>query len=65
MGTIVIKADSQSSKLLKELAERLGAEVTSLNDEQYEDILLGNMMEAEKTGTTVSREDIFKKLKQP
>jgi len=53
MGAIVIKADSQSSKLLKELAERLGAEVTSLNDEQYEDILLGNMMEAEKTGTTV------------
>lgn len=64
MGAIIIKADRQSSRILKELAERLGADVTSLNDEQYEDILLGNIMEAEKTRTTVSRDDIFKKLRK-
>jgi len=63
MGAIVIKADSRSQKLLKELAEKLGAEVTDIKDEQYEDFLLGQMMDAEKTGKPVSREKILKRLK--
>jgi len=64
MSTIVITTDNQSSKILKELAERLGAKVLSLKDEQYEDLLLGTKMESEKTRKSVSRETIFKKLRR-
>lgn len=63
MSTIVITTDNQSSKILKELAERLGAKVLSLKDEQYEDLLLGTKMESEKTRKSVSRETIFKNSK--
>jgi len=63
MGAFIIKADSQSSKILKELAERLGAIVTNVKDDQYEDFILGAIMDSEKTGKTVSREAIFQKLK--
>ncbi len=62
MGVKVIKADSHSSKILKELAEQLGASVTNIKEDQYEDFLLGEIMTGEKTGKLVSREDIFKKL---
>jgi hypothetical protein len=62
MGAIIIKADNQSSKILKELAERLGARVTNVKDEQYEDFILGTLMDSVKTGKTVSREEIFRKL---
>ena len=62
MGAIIIKADSQSSKILKDLAKHLGAIVTTVRDEQYEDLLLGKMMEEAKTGTSVGKESIFKKL---
>jgi hypothetical protein len=64
MGTIVITADNQSNKILKEIAKRLGAKVMKLKDEQYEDLLLGSLMDSEKTGETVSKEIIFKKLRR-
>lgn len=64
MSTIVITTDNQSSRILKERAERLGASVMSFKDDQYEDLLLGAKMDAEKTGENVSRETIFKKLKK-
>ena len=64
MGAIIIRADQKSSKLLKELAVQLGAVVTNVKDEQYEDFMLGTMMDSEKTGEIVSREEIFKKLKE-
>ena len=62
MGAIIIKADNKSSKILKELAERLGGDVTTISEEQYEDVLLGVLMEKEKTGKNTSRATIFKKL---
>jgi hypothetical protein len=62
MGAIIIKADDQSSKLLKALAEKLGGNVTQINEEQYEDLLLGSLMEKEKSGKNTSRAAIFKKL---
>ena len=62
MGAIVIKADNRSSKILKELAEQLGAQVTDIKNDQYEDFLLGQIMDSEKTGKTVSRSKIFNKL---
>ena len=63
MGAIIIKADNQSNKILSELAKKLGADVFTLNDQQFEDIALGTIMNNEKTGRTVSRELIFKKLR--
>ena len=64
MGAIIIRADQKSNKLLKELAVQLGAAVTNLKHEQYEDFMLGTLMDSEKTGEIVSREEIFKKLKE-
>ena len=60
MGAIVIEADAKSKKIFKALAEKLGADVTAMNAEQYEDFLLGNLMEEEKTGKTVSKKEIIR-----
>ena len=62
MGDIIIKADSKSNKLLRELAEKLGGSVTIITEEQYEDVLLGSLMDKEKTGINATRSTIFKKL---
>ena len=64
MGAIIISADQKSSKLLKELAVQLGAVVINVKDEHYEYFMLGTLMDSEKTGEIVSREEIFKKLKE-
>ena len=63
MSTILIKADKQSSKLLAELAKKLGGNVVDMKDEQFEDFMLGTVMNKVKTGKTVSRASILKKLK--
>jgi hypothetical protein len=63
MGSGFIKADHKINKLLKELAVQLGAVVTNVKDEHYEDFILGTLMDSEKTGEIVSREEIFKKIK--
>jgi hypothetical protein len=62
MSALVIKADNQNSKILRELAKKLGADVLSINEEQYEDLALGSIMDKVKTGKSVSRESIMKKL---
>jgi 5-bromo-4-chloroindolyl phosphate hydrolysis protein len=62
MSAIVIKADNQNTKILKELAKKLGADVLNINEEQYEDLALGLIMDKVKTGETVSRDSIMKKL---
>jgi hypothetical protein len=62
MSAIVIQADSKSNKILSDLAKKLGGNVLSINDSQYEDIALGHLMDKEKTGKTVSREEVMKKL---
>jgi hypothetical protein len=64
MGAIIIKADHKINKLLKELAVQLGAVVTNVKDEHYEDFILGTLMDSKKIGEIVSREEIFKKLKE-
>lgn len=63
MGAIVIKADSHSNKILSDLAKKLGANVLSLKDEQFEDLALGSLMNTIKTDENVSRDLIMKKLK--
>ena len=63
MSEIVIKADSKSNKILKDLAKKLGANVLNMNDAQYEDFLLGSIINSEKTGEDVSKEEVIKKIK--
>lgn len=64
MSAIIIKADDKSNKILKELAKRLGANVVNMNDSQYEDFLMGSIIDSEKTGEDVPRVEIIKKLKK-
>jgi hypothetical protein len=64
MSAIIIKADEKSNKILKELAKQLGANVVSLKDNQYEDFLLGTIIDSEKTGKDASREEVLQKLKK-
>ena len=63
MGAIIIKADNKSNKILSDLARKLGGNVFNLSEDQYEDLLLGQLMDSHKTGELVSRESILKKLK--
>ena len=64
MGAILIQADSQSNKILSDLAKKLGAKVLSIKDEQFEDLALGSLMNTVKTNENVSRELIMKKLRK-
>jgi len=63
MSAIIIKADSQSNKILSALAKKLGGNVFSIKEDQFEDYMLGSLMNSVKTGKTVPRSTIFKKLK--
>jgi hypothetical protein len=38
--------------------------VTNVKDGHYEDFMLGTLMDSKKIGEIVSREEIFKKLKE-
>lgn len=62
MGAIVIKLDSKSNKILVALVKKLGGNVFTIGDDQYENFLLGALMDEEKTGELVSRELIIEKL---
>jgi len=63
MGAILIKGDPENNKIIEKLAKKLGSNVHSIKDEEYEDIVFGKMMEESKTGKVVIREEIMKKLK--
>ena len=62
MSAIIINVDTKSNKIIAKLAKKLGGNVLSIDDTQYEDIALGVLMDKEKTGESVSREKILKKL---
>ena len=64
MSAIVIKADNQNTKILKELAKKLGADVLNINEDQFEDLALGMMMDKVETGETVNRDSIMNKLEK-
>ena len=63
MGAIIIKGNSENNEIIKALAQKLGSNVLSIKDEEFEDIAFGKMMEDEKTNELVTREEIMKKLK--
>ncbi|MDP2423860.1 MAG: hypothetical protein U1C46_07860 [Bacteroidales bacterium] len=50
-------------RLIIQLAKRLGGRVSGLSQQQYEDLLLGQLMDKAKTGETVPRSSILEKLK--
>jgi len=64
MSAIIIKSDNQNTKILKELAKKLGADVISINEDLYEDLALGLLIDRSKTGENVSRDSIMKKLNE-
>jgi hypothetical protein len=63
MSTILIKTDTKNSKLQEQLALQLGGDVIKLSDTQFEDLMLGALMNSVKTGKIVSKNSILKKLK--
>jgi hypothetical protein len=63
MSAILIKTDKKSSKILSELAKKLGGNVLDVKDDQFEDFMIGTLMDKVKTGKTVSKSTILKKLK--
>ncbi len=62
MGAIVIRTDKHNTRILREIAKKFGANVLNINEEQFEDISLGILMDELKTGENVSRDSIMKKL---
>jgi hypothetical protein len=63
MGAVVIKINEKNNRLISKLVKELGGNVISINEEQYEDLAFGKLIESEKTGENVSRDSILKKLK--
>lgn len=59
---IVYGTDKKNTRLIIELAKQLGGKVSGLTKDQYEDILLGNIMDKVKTGKEVSKSAILEKL---
>jgi CheY-like chemotaxis protein len=65
MASIIIQSDnSDNLELIAKLAKKLGVHVSSVTDEQSEDLAFGTIMTSSKTGKTVSREVIMKKLQK-
>ena len=63
MGAVVIKIDNKNSRLISKLAKELGGNVISIDEEQYEDFLLGKIMDESKTGELVDFEVVMKELR--
>ncbi|MBN1768315.1 MAG: hypothetical protein JXR50_02465 [Prolixibacteraceae bacterium] len=63
MSAIVIQGNKKDLKLLEKLAQKIGGKVSSLSDEQVDDIIFGKMLDEAKTGEEVSRNTIMDKLK--
>lgn len=63
METIIIQTESKSTgKLLIDLAKKLGSKANVLKKEAAEDYILGSLMEKQKTGKLVSKEDVMAEL---
>lgn len=63
MSAIIINNKGKKKlTLLAELAKELGYEVKVLSEEQFEDLALGNLMKKSKTGKSVKKSTILKKL---
>ena len=63
MGAIVIKTDRKKTHLISKLAKELGGSVISIDEEQYEDFLLGKIMDESKTGEIIDFDIVMKELR--
>ena len=60
MATIIIQTESKSTtKLMLDLAKKLGEKGSVLSKDIEEDLIFGSMMEKAKTNKLVSKESIF------
>lgn len=65
MAALVVKFRTKSNnKMFSELVKKLGGNVVVIDDEQYEDLVFGAMIEKAKTGKSVGRETIMKTLRK-
>ncbi|MEO8884530.1 MAG: hypothetical protein ABI367_00610 [Mucilaginibacter sp.] len=65
MTSLIIQSDDTDNlELIAKLAKKLGVKVNSVTQEQSEDLALGAIMASSKTGKSVSRDVIMKKLRK-
>ena len=63
MAAIIIKSDNAKNlRLLASLAKRLGDQATSVNAEALEDLMLGELMNRQKTGGKADKQKVLKML---
>lgn len=63
MATIIIQTESKSTtKLMLDLAKKLGEKASVLRKDIEEDLIFGSMMEKAKTNKLVSKESILNSL---
>jgi len=63
MAALIIESKNPKNlKLLADLARQLGDTAKSISANDVEDLLLGAVMDREKTGMYVSKDEIMKKL---
>jgi predicted transcriptional regulator len=63
MSAILIKGSPEVQKKVAALAEKLGANILDLTDEQFEDFALGLAMDTQKTGELADEDAVMKKLR--
>lgn len=63
MGALVVKINRKNNQLISRLVKELGGDVLAINDEQYEDLALGNLMDEVKSNEDVDKDLVFKKLR--
>jgi hypothetical protein len=63
MGALVVKINKKNNLLISRLVKELGGDVLSINDEQYEDLALGNLMDEVKTNEDIDKDLVLKKLR--
>lgn len=63
MATIIIQTESKSTtKLMLDLAKKLGEKASVLSKDIEEDLIFGSMMEKAKTNKLVPKESILNSL---
>ena len=63
MGALVVKINRKNNQLISRLVKELGGDVLSINDEQYEDLALGNLIDEVKTNEDVDKDLVLNKLR--
>lgn len=62
MSAILVNGNPEVTRKIMVFAEKLGANIIDLNDQQFEDLALGLAMDMNKTDELVAEELIMKKL---